>query len=201
MGSRFGRRASYFSIERSRQGITRLVKERKLPCRCGPLSLPEANVPDFICAKMLAGDVLLGAEEGSGGMGGVDAGLLNGDCPNPWLNPVGSAIESASSNPVLFGSQNSLVCTPPKPPLFWNDGVRPKLPKLLLGIPVGCESMGPIEGKPVGCCITGWGLLGNPVTCEGMKGCCCPWKGALPVRVGTKLLKPVVVGINGCRRL
>jgi hypothetical protein len=47
-------------------------------------------VPDFICAKILAGVVLVEAEEGSGGTGGGEEnplellngdGLLNGDWP------------------------------------------------------------------------------------------------------------------------
>jgi len=74
---------------------------------------------------MLAGEVLLDVEEGSGGTGGGDAWVLNDDCPNPVLNPVG------------------LVCKPPKPPLFWNGEVEAKLPKLPPGIPVGCDRMGP----------------------------------------------------------
>src|ERR1700728_1461752 len=105
---------------------------------------------------MLAGDVLLDADKGSGGTGGGDAWLLKGDCPKPGLNPVGSArFRTWNQWNQLIWRQNSLVCTPPKPPLFCTDGVRPKPPKLLPGIPVGCDSTGPTEAKPVGCCITG----------------------------------------------
>ena len=54
-------------------------------------SFSDAKVPDFIWANMLAGDVLLETEGGSGGTGGSDdMPLLNGECPKPGLNPVGS---------------------------------------------------------------------------------------------------------------
>jgi len=50
--------------------------------------LPDANVPDFIWAKIFAGDVfeLILLFDGAGD--GVDTMLLNGDCPN-GEKPVG----------------------------------------------------------------------------------------------------------------
>jgi hypothetical protein len=100
---------------------------------------------------MLAGDVLLDVEDGRGGTGCGDAGLLNGNCPKPGFNPVGS-VEVSTDERLRFSPQNAPVCTPPKPPLFWNDGVGLKPPKLPPDIPVGCDNMGPIEGKLGGCC-------------------------------------------------
>lgn len=54
------------------------------------LALPFSNVPAFICAKTLAGavvvEVLLEKEIGGTG-GGIAIALLNGDCAN---TPVGS---------------------------------------------------------------------------------------------------------------
>lgn len=53
-------------------------------------SLPDANVPDFICAKIFAGAVFELELLFDGAGDGVDTMLLNGDCPN-GEKPVGSA--------------------------------------------------------------------------------------------------------------
>jgi hypothetical protein len=107
---------------------------------------------------MLAGDILFEVGEGSGGTGGGDIRWLNGDCPKPGLNPVGSAKLVSTNNlyfSIIFSGSNLLVCMPLKLAVFWNDGVGPKPLKLPPEIPVGCGSIGLIEGNPVGCCIIG----------------------------------------------
>jgi hypothetical protein len=145
---------------------------------------------------MLAGDVLEAG--GRGGTGGGDTEALNGDGLKPGLKPVGLVCTEPKPGLKPVG----LVCTAPKWPLCWKEGVEAKPPKLPPGIPVGWDNIGPIEGKPVGCCIIGWGLLGNPVTCAGIKDCCgCAPNDVFPGRVGTNLLKAVVVGIRGCNKL
>lgn len=51
--------------------------------------MSDANVPDFICAKIFAGDVFEVELLFDGAGDGVDTMLLNGDGPN-GKNPVGS---------------------------------------------------------------------------------------------------------------
>lgn len=61
------------------------------PACCGAAcSLSDANVPDFICAKIFAGDVFELELLFDGAGDGVDTMLLNGDCPK-GEKPVGSA--------------------------------------------------------------------------------------------------------------
>ena len=55
--------------------------------------MPDANVPDFIWAKIFAGDVFELGPWFDGAGDGVDAVLLNGNCPNNG-KPVGSAMDS-----------------------------------------------------------------------------------------------------------
>lgn len=106
---------------------------------------------------------------------------------------------------------------PPNPPLWFPNEPPVK--------PVGCDSNGPELGNPVICGASeGWGPwkpvgcganeVGegpwNPVGCGASEGG-VGWKPvgcvfrklgfALCGRAGTKLLKPVVVGIRGCKRL
>ena len=108
---------------------------------CGAFSA--AKVPDFICAKMFAGDVSFCGDCCCGSGGGDDIPLLKLPMPMPGLKPVGSTKYWSVIVP-SHQVQHSLVCTPPKPPPW--KGLPP------IGIPVGCAIIGCcccIPGKPV----------------------------------------------------
>jgi hypothetical protein len=190
----------------------------------GGWSSPEAKVPVFICAKILAGVVLFGgvlgiadidppdliwaktfagvveleSEVGSGGTGGgIEAPVPKFMPPKLGLNPVGS-VQSLSTtiNQIWVYGESILVGICPNPLL--NEFEGPLKP-----MPVGLDNTGWGE-NPVGWSANpvGWGA--NPVGWDARKGW---WKegfangdAMLPGLVGTKALNPVEVGTNGCNR-
>jgi hypothetical protein len=85
------------------------IWELYLPAGCGfTLSFPDAKVPDFICAKTFAGDVLLGADGGRGGTGGT-GGALKGDCE--YMFRLGGSMHKISKrNQIPLNVRYSLVC-------------------------------------------------------------------------------------------
>lgn len=79
--SRLTRRASYLSVRK--YGTDQKGRYPHSPACWGTAcSLSDANVPDFICAKIFAGDVFELELLFNGAGDGVDTTLLNGDGPN-----------------------------------------------------------------------------------------------------------------------